>query len=198
MQKQCIWQNVGFDSLILGLKSRKVDIAFSSLGITEARKKHVSFSEVIWTGYSSMLSHRDLHLEPTAKSLKGKTVGVQIGTMQEDYASQVLAQNGVNVKVYQDQDSIYLDLENGRIDASLQDMVQAEFTFIRDGMNADYVNAKLVDDLLPADSAIAVRKNDKKTLAWFNEGLEKIVQNGEFEKIQTKYFGQLVLAPVKE
>ncbi|MFL9806317.1 transporter substrate-binding domain-containing protein [Vibrio cyclitrophicus] len=198
MQKQCEWQNVGFDGLILGLKSRKVDIAFSSLGITESRKQHVSFSDVIWTGYSSMLSHRDLHLEPTAESLKGKTVGVQIGTMQEDYANQVLAQNGVNVKVYQDQDSVYLDLKNGRIDASLQDMVQAQFTFIRDGKNADYVNTKIVDALLPADSAVAVRKNDKNTLAWFNEGLNKIHQNGNFEKIQTKYFGQLVLAPAKE
>ena len=118
--------------------------------------------------------------------------------IQEDYANQVLAQNGVNVKVYQDQDSVYLDLENGRIDASLQDMVQAQFTFIRDGKNTDYVNTKIVDALLPADSAVAVRKNDKNTLAWFNEGLNKIHQNGNFEKIQTKYFGQLVLSPVKE
>ncbi|WP_413282837.1 transporter substrate-binding domain-containing protein [Vibrio sp. MA40-2] len=193
MNRKCEWESFNFDGLILGLKGRKFDIVFSSLGITEKRRKQVNFSDIVWTGYSSMLSRTDANLDATVEALKGKVVGVQMGTMQEEYVSERFGSHGVEVKTYQDQDSIYIDLLNGRIDASFQDMIQAQFTFIQDGKHSDFTNLKVEDALLPADSAVAIRKNDKEMENFMNEGLARIRANGTFDKIQRKYFGDLVL-----
>jgi len=116
-----------------------------------------------------------------------------MGSMQEEYVSERFGKHGAEVKTYQDQDAVYSDLVSGRIDVSFQDMIQAQFNFIDSGKHKDYSNAKVEDKMLPADSAVAVRKNDKKLAEVFNEGLKKIRENGTYDRIQAKYFGELKL-----
>ncbi len=192
MKKKCEWTNFNFDGLIPSLRVRKIDAVFSSLGITEKRKKQVDFTNVVWTGYSSMLSRTGEKIEPTVESLKGKTIGVQMGSMQEEYVSERFGRHGAKVKTYQDQDAVYSDLLSGRVDVSFQDMIQAQFNFIDAGKNHDFTNTRVEDVMLPADSAIAVRKNDKLA-GVINEGLKRIRENGTYDRIQTKYFGELKL-----
>jgi len=193
MNKECVWVSTNFDGLIPSLRVGKIDAIFSSLGISEKRKKVVDFSDRTWTGFSSMLSLTSKNLLPTVDSLKGKTVGVQQGTMQEDFAKIKLAPNGVRVQSYQNQDQVYADLLNGRIDASMQDMTQAQVNFIHDGGHTNFSNQKLVDKLLPADSAIALRKGDTEMAQLINDGIKAIHADGTFVKIQRKYFGDLDL-----
>lgn len=193
MNKKCEWVSSSFDGLIPSLKVRKIDAVFSSLGITEKRKRQVMFTDVIWTGYSSMLSKAKDNIEPTVESLKGKKIGVQLGSMQEEYVSERFGRHGAIVKTYQDQDAVYADLLSGRIDVSFQDMIQAQFNFIEAGDHNDFTNTRVQDELLPADSAVALRKNDKKLADVINEGLKKIRANGTYDRIQEKYFGELKL-----
>jgi len=193
MNKKCEWVSSNFDGLIPSLKVHKIDAVFSSLGITEKRKKTVTFTDVIWTGYSSMLSRKAEHIEPTVESLKGKTIGVQMGSMQEEYVSERFGNHGATVKTYQDQDAVYSDLMSGRIDVSFQDMIQAKFNFIDAGKHHDFSNTRVEDKLLPADSAVAVRKDDEKLAGVINEGLKKIRADGTYDRIQQKYFGDLQL-----
>ncbi|MDC0610897.1 transporter substrate-binding domain-containing protein [Vibrio sp.] len=193
VQKKCEWFPTSFDGLFPSLKVDKIDAIFSSLGITEKRKKEVAFSDLVWSGFSSMLSRKQLNLEPTAESLKGKVVGVQQGTMQEHFVRERFEAHGVQVQTYQDQDQVYADLINGRIDASFQDMLQAQFDFIDGGKHKQFVNTKVVDKLLPADSAIAIRKGDQEMIDLINDGLEKIHADGTYDRIQRQYFGDLNL-----
>lgn len=193
MNKTCEWSNLNFDGLIPSLKTRKIDAVFSSLGITEKRKKQVRFTDIVWAGYTSMLSRTEENITPTVESLKGKTIGVQMGSMQEEYISERFKRYGAKVKIYQDQDSIYSDLKNDRIDVSFQDMIQAQFNFIEANNNNDFTNTRVEDEMLPADSAIAVRKNDKALADVINEGLKRIRENGTYDRIQTQYFGELKL-----
>ncbi len=130
MNKKCVWTNFNFDGLIPGLQVRKIDAVFSSLGITEKRKKQVNFTDIVWTGYTSMLSRTEESIKPTVESLKGKSIGVQMGSMQEEFVSERFGRHGATVKTYQDQDAVYSDLLSGRIDVSFQDMIQAQFNFI--------------------------------------------------------------------
>ena len=193
MNKKCVWVSTNFDGLIPSLRVGKIDAIFSSLGISEKRKKVVDFSDRTWTGFSSMLSLTSKNLTPTAESLKGKTVGVQQGTMQEDYAKIKLAPKGVRIQSYQTQDQVYADLLNGRIDASMQDMTQAQVNFIVGAKHADFSNHKMVDKLLPADSAIAIRKGDAEMAKLINDGIKAIHADGTYNKIQRQFFGDLDL-----
>ncbi len=193
IKKTCKWVPYNFDGLIPGLKAHKLDAIFSSMGITEKRRKQVLYTDVVWTGFSSMLSRSSEGLLPTVDSLKGKTIGVQMGSMQEEFAQKRYGEHGVNIKIYQDQDSVYTDLLSGRIDASFQDMIQAQFGFINAYKKNGYSNQKVEDKLLPADTAIAVRKNDQKLAELLNKGLKLVHENGTYDQIQTKYFGDLKL-----
>tara|TARA_R110001583_G_scaffold116692_1_gene267497 strand:+ start:493 stop:1266 length:774 start_codon:yes stop_codon:yes gene_type:complete len=193
MQKKCVWVSTNFDGLIPSLQVGKIDAIFSSLGKSEKREKVVDFSDRTWTGFSSMLSLKDKNLVPTTESLQGKTVGVQQGTLQESFAKIKLAPKGVRIQSYQSQDQVYADLLNGRIDASMQDMTQAQVNFIQDGKNTHFSNQKLVDKLLPADSFIAIRKGDSETADIINKGIKAIHADNTYVTIQRKYFGDLDL-----
>lgn len=193
MNKKCVWVSTNFDGLIPSLRVGKIDAIFSSLGISEKRKKVVDFSDRTWTGFSSMVSLTSKNLVPTVESLKGKTIGVQQGTMQEDFAKAKLATKGVRVQSYQTQDQVYADLINGRIDASMQDMTQAQVNFIEGQNHADFSNHKVVDKLLPADSAIAIRKGDAETAKLINDGIKAIHADDTYITIQRQYFGDLDL-----
>ncbi|WP_160062911.1 transporter substrate-binding domain-containing protein [Psychromonas sp. L1A2] len=193
MGKECVWVSTNFDGLIPSLRVGKIDAIFSSLGISEKRKKVVDFSDRTWSGFSSMVSLTSKKLIPTAESLKGKTIGVQQGTMQEDFAKKKLVPKGIRVQSYQTQDQVYADLLNGRIDASLQDMTQAQVNFIEGGNHGDFSNHKVVDKLLPADSAIAIRKGDAETAKLINDGIKAIHADDTYITIQRKYFGELDL-----
>ena len=46
---------------------------------------------------TSLIAKKGSGLKPTAASLKGKTVGVESGTIQETYAKTYWQPNGVNV-----------------------------------------------------------------------------------------------------
>ncbi|SJL84844.1 transporter substrate-binding domain-containing protein [Vibrio palustris] len=193
LHKKCVWVQANFDGLIPSLNVNKIDAVFSSLGITDKRSKRVTFTNVVWTGYSSMLSRTQAHLKATPESLKGKVIGVQQGTMQEHYVRERFAKHGVEVRTYQDQDQVYSDLVNGRIDASFQDMIQAQFTFIEAGKNAQFTNQQVEDVLLPADTAIAVKKGNAELVALLNQGLQALHDNGTYDRIQKHYFGELKL-----
>lgn len=55
----------------------------------------------------------------------------------------------------------------------------------------DYVNQSIRDELLPADTAIGVRKGNDEMKALLNKGIAAIHADGTYEKIQKKYFGDL-------
>ncbi|WP_336145596.1 ABC transporter substrate-binding protein, partial [Klebsiella pneumoniae] len=74
----------------------------------------------------------------TPESLKGKSVGYEQGTIQEAYAKAVLDKAGVTTKAYANQDQVYADLTSGRLDASVQDMLQAELGFLKSPAGAGY------------------------------------------------------------
>ncbi|WP_286787586.1 MULTISPECIES: transporter substrate-binding domain-containing protein [unclassified Pseudomonas] len=188
---KCRWIVSDFDGLIPGLRARKFDGILSSLTVTPQRAEQIDFTDRMWSGNSSMIMEKGANLEPTAESLKGKVVGVQQGTIQENFAKTKLATAGVKVQSYQDQDQVYADLTSGRIDVSMQDMLQAEGDFMKSPQGKDYVNQSIRDELLPADTAIGVRKGNDEMKALLNKGIAAIHADGTYEKIQKKYFGDL-------
>jgi histidine transport system substrate-binding protein len=197
LEVKCKWIVSDFDGLIPSLKGRKFDGILSSLTVTPERQKQIDFSDTMWNGPSSMVSKADAGLKPNAESLKGKTVGVQQGTIQEAFAKQKLAPNGVNVQSYQNQDQVYADLVSGRIDVAMQDLLQAEGDFMKSDNAKGYVNSPITDDMLPAATAIGIRQGNDEFKALVNKGIAAIHADGTYDKIQKKYFGALDLYNIK-
>ncbi|EGH41481.1 amino acid ABC transporter periplasmic amino acid-binding protein, partial [Pseudomonas syringae pv. pisi str. 1704B] len=153
----CKWVESDFDGMIPGLKARKFDGVISSMTVTPAREKVIDFSNELFSGPTSLVFKKGAGFTADPASLKGKTVGYEQGTIQEAYAKAVLDKAGISTKAYANQDQVYSDLTSGRLDASIQDMLQAELGFLKSPAGADYEVSKPIDsELLPAKTAIGI------------------------------------------
>ncbi|BAP41171.1 transporter substrate-binding domain-containing protein [Pseudomonas sp. 21LCFQ02] len=190
----CKWVESDFDGMIPGLKARKFDGVISSMTVTKAREKVIDFSNELFSGPTSFVFKKGSGLSADITTLKGKTVGYEQGTIQEAYAKAVLDKAGVSTKAYANQDQVYADLTSGRLDASIQDMLQAELGFLKSPKGADYeVSAPVDSDLLPSKTAIGIAKGNTELKELLNKGIKALHDDGTYAEIQKKHFGDLNL-----
>ncbi|RMR94436.1 transporter substrate-binding domain-containing protein [Pseudomonas syringae] len=190
----CKWVESDFDGMIPGLKARKFDGVISSMTVTPAREKVIDFSNELFSGPTSLVFKKGAGFTADPASLKGKTVGYEQGTIQEAYAKAVLDKSGVTTKAYANQDQVYADLTPGRLDASIQDMLQAELGFLKSPAGADYEVSKPIDsELLPAKTAIGIAQGNKELKALLDKGIKAMHDDGTYAEIQKKHFGDLNL-----
>ncbi|MCO6740692.1 transporter substrate-binding domain-containing protein, partial [Streptomyces sp. CHA15] len=79
---------------------------------------------------------------------------------------------------YQNQDQVYADLVSGRIDVAMQDMLQAEGGFMKSPQGKGYTNTAIHDELLPADTAVGIRKGNDEFKTFVNKGIAAIHADG--------------------
>jgi histidine transport system substrate-binding protein len=191
LKAKCVWVPQDFDGLIPALKARKFDGIISSLSITEAREKEIAFSNKLFDAPARMIAKEGSALKPTPESLKGKRVGVEQGTTQETYAKTYWAAAGVTVVPYQDQQQVYADLISGRLDATLQDEVQADIGFLKtpQGKGFAWAGEEINDPkTIGAGTGIGLRKEDADLKTKLNKAIAEIHTDGTYDKLQKKYF----------
>ncbi|MFC0180751.1 lysine/arginine/ornithine ABC transporter substrate-binding protein [Thorsellia kenyensis] len=188
---ECTWTEAEFDALIPGLLAKKSDFIVSSVSITPERLKQIDFSDKLYSANSRLIAPEGEAIEPTVESLKGKSVGVLQGSVQEAYANDKWRVNGVDVIAYQNQDLVYADLVAGRLDTAFQDEAAASFGFLQDEQGKGFVFAgpAVKDDIYfgPGTGA-AIRKEDKELTQAINKVLSEMLADGTYEEIAKKYF----------
>ena len=87
---------------------------------------------------------------------------------------------------YANQDNVYLDLLSGRIDAALQDNIQAATGFIDTprGQKFAFAGPVIQDGGISSDVGIAVNKDNPA----LNGAIKAIRADGTYDAIQKKYF----------
>lgn len=191
MQRNCVWIDQSFDSLIPGLQARKFDLANSTMTATEARKKVIDFSTPMYIVPVKLMVKKGSGLEPTADSLKGKRVGVQQGTTMETYARKFWAPNGVTVVSYPSYTNAYVDVTAGRLDATFQEAQSAVEGFLEKPEGADYELADMTldDPILNEPIAMGLRKgNELKTEV--DKVLQAMLADGTIQGYAKKYFAE--------
>ncbi|CAM2160986.1 amino acid ABC transporter substrate-binding protein, PAAT family [Paraburkholderia tropica] len=191
MNVKCVWVENDLDGIIPALKARKFDAIVSSLTITPQRRQQIDYSDKLFDAPARMIARSGSPLLPTPESLKGKNVGVEQGSTQEAYAKVHWAPKGVNVVSYQNQDQVYQDLIAGRLDATLQDEVQADYGFLKTprGKGFGWAGPEVEDLATIGDgTAIGLRKDDADLKAKFNAALASLHKDGTFDQIAKQYF----------
>jgi arginine/ornithine transport system substrate-binding protein len=92
---------------------------------------------------------------------------------------------------YSSQNEIYLDLVSGRLDGTLADAIPVDEGFLKtpQGKGFAFVGPAFTDPTYFGEGAgIAVRKGDQALLDKLNAAIAGIRANGEYQKIQGKYF----------
>ncbi|MBK5351102.1 transporter substrate-binding domain-containing protein [Pseudomonas sp. TH41] len=194
LKVKCKWVESDFDGMIPGLKANKFDGVISSMTATPAREKAIDFSSELFSGPTALVYKKGTAIGIDPASLKGKKVGYEQGTIQEAYAKAVLDKAGVETQAYANQDQVYTDLISGRLDASIQDMLQAELGFLKSPQGTDFEVSKPVDsELLPAKTAVGITKGNAELKALLDKGIKALHDNGTYAAVQQKHFGDLNL-----
>jgi lysine/arginine/ornithine transport system substrate-binding protein len=186
LNAKCEWVEQDFDGMIPALKAKKFDGVLSSMTITPQRSEQIAFSAKLFNTPTRLVAKKGTNLQPTADSLKGKSVGVEQGTIQETYAKENWAPKGVNVVPYQNQDQVYADLLSGRLDAALQDEVQADLGFLKTPRGAGFQFAG--KEIPTGAAAIGLRKEDADLKTKIDKAIADMIKDGTYKKIEAKYF----------
>ncbi|WP_343655614.1 ABC transporter substrate-binding protein [Paraburkholderia caribensis] len=191
MNVKCVWIAQDLDGIIPALKGKKFDIIVSSLTVTDKRREQIDFSDRLFDAPARMIAKKGSPLLPTVESLKGKHVGVEQGSTQEAFANAYWEPKGVTIVPYPNQDQVYADLATGRLDAALQDELQADAGFLKTPRGKDFAWAgpEVKDPkTLGEGTAIGVRKEDGELKAKLNKALAELHQDGTFTKLEKQYF----------
>ena len=98
-----------------------------------------------------------------------------------------------NANQYQSVNEAIIDLKNDRIDALLIERVYADYYLTTEGIAGEY-------DTIPSgfeseSFAVGVRPADKKLLEALNQAFKELYQEGIFQQISEKWFGEDVATP---
>ena len=120
-----------FQPLFAATSSGRVDVAISSITITAERLKSQSFTQPYYDSDMGIAAKTDSPIKGLA-DLKGKIVGVLSGSTGETWAKEHQAADGfAEVKGYNTQQDLLLDLGNGRVDAAVSDIPGMEYAFTK-------------------------------------------------------------------
>jgi len=170
-----------FDGMIPGLKSHKYDCVISAMTITPQREAIVSFSHPYYlAGQIVAVPLADTVIK-SVSDLRGLNVGVQLGTTGERMAKSL---DGLSVFSFDNIGAAFIDMENGHVDAVLNDFPTTMEYIRRQG------KAKTVGELLSTEHyGIAVRKDDSELLGKIDSALSIVKDSGEYNRINQKWFG---------
>ncbi len=185
-------QNVAWDGIFAGLSNGAYDAVASGVSVTDERKKTMGFSTPIMTITQSILApNASTDLSSTAK-LKGKKVGVQLGTTGHIFLEAFLADNPsmkTVIKAYDEIGFAVEDMLNGNLDAVVTDSVVAsEYVLSNPNYASKLKVSGSASDLGdPEPIAIAMLKENTELITLVNEGLAKIVASGKMAELQKKW-----------
>ncbi|WP_040950938.1 transporter substrate-binding domain-containing protein [Gorillibacterium massiliense] len=177
-----------FKGIIPALTSNQIDASIAGMTITEERKKTLDFSEGYFESGTSAIVHKDNTSIQSTDDFKGKTFAVKKGTVGAKYAEEHKEEFGAKIEYFDDTPTSFQEVENKNADISFEDYPVIAYML---SVNKDAKLRIAVPKLAVEYYGFAVNKGkNQELLAAFNDGLKKLQQSGEYEKITAKYLGE--------
>ncbi len=198
--------------IIKGLNAGKYDAIMAAMSITEDRKKLVTFSRN-YAGTPNVfvvrkdnplanfrtdlkqLTFNDINpaeqaaLDAIFKAFKGKIIGVQVATTHAKFADQYMGDRA-EIRIYDFQHTIDLDLYQGRLDAVIGDFAYWQ-PLIKSEQGKDYkiVGPHMTGGPFGEGVGVAVRKKDQDLADMFSRAIEDTIKDGTIKKLAVQWFG---------
>ncbi|MFN7024707.1 MAG: ABC transporter substrate-binding protein [Pseudorhizobium sp.] len=186
MKAECELVTNDWDGMIPALQSKKFDAIIASMSITPERLQQVDFSKKYYNTGPAIAVPKDSKITDV-DGLKGKTLGAQTSTTHANYAEKHMAES--ELKLYPTADEYKLDIQNGRIDGVIDDVVVlSEWVKSEEGACCKILTPLPIDVEINGEGAgIAVRKGDPLADK-FTTAIAAIRENGKYKEINDKYF----------
>lgn len=174
--------NIPFQGLFSAVQSGRIDIATSSITITDERLKSVSFAQPY---YDSDQSLTVVAGGPAGVSeMSGKIVGVDTGSTGDVWATDAMAEHGfADIRRYEGLAPAMLDLQAGRIDGYISD-IPALLYYVK-----DKPQFAVVERIETGEKYSMMFAKDAPLAAEVNAVLSSLKTEGVIKALHEKWFG---------
>ena len=194
---QVHFQPIDWDMKETELQNGTIDAIWNGYSATDERREKVAFT-IPYMQNTQILVVKKTSGIHSVEDMTGKVLGAQNGSsgiLDFEEHPEVLKNRvkGGDADQYQSVNEAIIDLKNDRIDALLIDRVYADYYLTTEGIADEY-------DTIPSgfeseSFAVGVRPADKKLLEALNEAFKELYQEGIFQQISQKWFGEDVATP---
>ena len=191
------FQPIDWDMKETELQNGTIDAIWNGYSATDERREKVAFT-IPYMQNTQILVVKKTSGIHSASDMTGKVLGAQNGSsgmLDFEEHPEVLKNRvkGGDADQYQSVNEAIIDLKNDRIDALLIDRVYADYYLTTEGIADEY-------DTIPSgfkseSFAVGVRPADKKLLEALNQAFKELYQEGIFQQISQKWFGEDVATP---
>ncbi|MBD5704424.1 transporter substrate-binding domain-containing protein, partial [Citrobacter freundii] len=147
------------------------------------KKKYDFSTPYTVSGIQALVKKGNEGVIKTAADLKGKKVGVGLGTNYEEWLRQNV--QGVDIRTYDDDPTKYQDLRVGRIDAILVDRLAA-LDLVKKTKDTLAVTGEAFSR---QESGVALRKGNEDLLKAVDAAIAEMQKDGTLKALSEKWFG---------
>ncbi|MCM3390171.1 transporter substrate-binding domain-containing protein [Ureibacillus chungkukjangi] len=174
--------NSDFNSLIPGLQAKKYDLVISGMTPTEERDEVVDFSTPYYETEQYMVSMKESNIT-SMEDLKGKKVGAQVSSIQEDLAKEFGEEHGFTVESRDLIPQLIQEMKNGRLDAAvIENIVSDNYLSQNDDLAAFTIKVE------EPDYKAVVFQEGSTLKAEFDGVIQELIDGGKIEELKKKWF----------
>ncbi|GGR03597.1 transporter substrate-binding domain-containing protein [Deinococcus ruber] len=177
-----------WSGILAGLQVDKYDVIINQVGITAERQKNIGFSAPYAFSSPQIIVRKTGGAYQTLADLKGKRVGVGLGS---NFEQQLRTAGGINVVTYPGAPEYLADLAAGRLDAAYNDRLLVGYLI--KSQNLPIKGAGIIGQ--PEPVGIAMKKSNTALKAAIDKALLQMKADGTYAKISRQWFGQDVSKP---
>lgn len=173
----------GFQALFAATSSGRIDVAISSITITKERLNSQSFTQPYYDSDMGIATKVDSPLK-SLEDLKGKTIGVLSGSTGDKWTRENKDKYGFgDIKGYNSQQECMLDLNAGRVDASISDVPGMQYLFTK------MKGLTVKDHIKTGEQYGLMMTKDHKLLKKLSDAIGEMKKDGTLAAIHKKWFG---------
>ena len=180
-------KHIEWDGLFPALESGDINVIISGMTITEERKAEYDFSEPYFEATQIICVREDSDIE-TLDDLVGKIIGVQQNTTGHFAVQKIEGVKEDDIKKFPYLPDALMNLGTGSVDVVVGD-APVVMNYIVTNPESGFKTIKS-DDFEKEYYGICVKKGNTELLERINSGLKKVKDDGTYDEIYKKYFGE--------
>lgn len=187
--EECTMVKTDWDGIIPALLESKCDAIVASMSITPERAEVIDFTSKYYQTPAMFVAASDADFTDSPEDMAGKVVGVQRGTIHQNYMDAHYPET--DLTLYTSQDETYLDLMSGRLDAVMADSHAMTDGFLKteQGEGFAQLGEMHYDPAIHGEGAgIGVRKEDTELRDKLSAAIDAIRADGTYDDIASQYF----------
>jgi polar amino acid transport system substrate-binding protein len=176
-------QDYDFQALFAATSSGRIDLAISTITITDERLQSQSFTQGYYDSDMALASAVDSGITSLA-DMKGKPIGALATSTGETWIKENTEKYGFGeLKTYNTQQDLLLDAQAGRIAGLISDIAGLQFSFVQ------MPQMHVVERIKMSDRYGMMMQKDSPNLQRVNDAITAIKQDGTLAALHKKWLG---------